>query len=281
MQGFGRPAHGLRNGRAASRLRAATTPPIEAARRRDAIARGRGAMAAGLTADRAAKAVGVKRAPLDRRVAGRRSPRPKAAGRIGRAGGKGRARAPAPSRNCATPTRCGASARSPCCCAARASLLGFDGRILAHLGKRGAVIPVPILRRRPTTQRIRLPANERSARRLPKGRKPKAPGERGQIATLFVNVRPDKPITHVAAYDPVAKGTLGRVSTEARAIRAKSSLDNLLREAPFPIRGIPVDGGAEFPSVFEAECQARGLALFVLPPKHPDGCVARAQSTRR
>ena len=37
----------------------------------------------------------------------------------------------------------------------------------------------------------------------------------------------------------------------------------------------------EFKSVFEVECQARGLELFVLPPKRPDlnGCVERAQST--
>src|ERR1700724_3947979 len=54
-------------------------------------------------------------------------------------------------------------------------------------------------------------------------------------------------------------------------------------EAPFAVRGIQVDGGAEFKSVFEAECQARGLELFVLPPKRPDlnGCVERAQSTWR
>src|ERR1700724_2374772 len=49
-------------------------------------------------------------------------------------------------------------------------------------------------------------------------------------------------------------------------------------EAPFAVRGIQVDGGAEFKSVFEAECQARGLELFVLPPKRPDlnGCVEQS-----
>jgi hypothetical protein len=72
-------------------------------------------------------------------------------------------------------------------------------------------------------------------------------------------------------------------STQASATSAKSLLDKLLIEAPFPIRGIQVDGGAEFKSVFEAECQARGLELFVLPPKRPDlnGGVERAQSTWR
>jgi putative transposase len=56
-----------------------------------------------------------------------------------------------------------------------------------------------------------------------------------------------------------------------------------LIEAPFAVRGIPVDGGAEFKSVFEAKCQARGRELFVLPQKRPDlnGGVARAPSTWR
>lgn len=157
------------------------------------------------------------------------------------------------------------------------------GRILAHLVERGAVVPVPILRRRPAAKRIRLTAKERYARRLPKGRKAKSPGELVQIDTLFVNVRPDRAIKHFTAYDPIAKWTIGRVSTQASATSAKSLLDKLIDEAPFAIRGIQVDGGSEFKSVFEAECQARGLELFVLPPKRPDlnGCVERAQSTWR
>jgi transposase InsO family protein len=67
------------------------------------------------------------------------------------------------------------------------------------------------------------------------------------------------------------------------ASRAKGLLDKLIAEAPFVIRGIQADGGSEFTSIFETECQARGLELFVLPPKRPDltGCVERAQSTWR
>jgi hypothetical protein len=109
------------------------------------------------------------------------------------------------------------------------------------------------------------------------GGKAKIQGELVPIDTLFVNVRPGKPVKHFTAYDPVAKWTIGRVSAEASAISAKSSLDMLLREAPFPIRGIPVDGGASTPSS-KPECQARGLELFVLPPKRHDlnGGVERA-----
>jgi hypothetical protein len=49
-------------------------------------------------------------------------------------------------------------------------------------------------------------------------------------------------------------------STQRSAACAKSLLDTLLIEAPFQIRGIQVDGGAEFKSVFGAVCQARPRA---------------------
>ena len=50
---------------------------------------------------------------------------------------------------------------------------------------------------------------------------------------------------------------------------------------PFPVRAIQVDGGSEFQAAFEAACQARGIRLFVLPPRSPklNGCVQRAQRT--
>jgi putative transposase len=66
MQVFGLPGHIIRNGRAASRLLDAKTPDIAAARRRDAVARWRRAMADGLTSVQAAQAVGVARANLYR-----------------------------------------------------------------------------------------------------------------------------------------------------------------------------------------------------------------------
>jgi putative transposase len=54
-------------------------------------------------------------------------------------------------------------------------------------------------------------------------------------------------------------------------------------EAPFPVRGIQVDGGSEFRAAFEEACQAKNLNLFVLPPKRPqlNGYVERAQGSWR
>ena len=282
MQVIGLPCHVIRNGRAASRLLAAKIPNIEATRRRDGVARWRGAIAAGLTAEQAAKAVGIPRATLYRwekrpDPLSRRPHHPR-----GRRWTAELARAVEDLRN-DNPMW---GKRKIAVLLRREGVkvsLSTIGRILAHLVGRGAVLAAPVLRRRPAAKRIRLTAKERYARRLPKGRKAKTPGELVQIDTLFVNIRPDKPVKHFTAYDPIAKWTIGRVSRQASASSAKSLLDKLIDEAPFAIRGIQVDGGAEFKSVFEAECQARGLELFVLPPKRPDlnGCVERAQSTWR
>lgn len=105
------------------------------------------------------------------------------------------------------------------------------GRILRKLMDCGVVIPVPTLRRTPAPRRVRLNVRERCARRLPKGLQPTRPGELVQIDTLFVNVRPDKPIKHFTAYDLVAKWTVGRVSTAVSAQSVTALLDKLCRGA--------------------------------------------------
>ena len=157
------------------------------------------------------------------------------------------------------------------------------GRILGRLVRRGAITPVPTLRRQPGGRRFRLGHRQRHARRLPKGLKPSRPGELVQIDTLFINLRPDKAIKHFTAYDPVARWTVGRVAGRATAASASALLDKLIAEAPFPISGIQVDGGSEFRAEFEDACQRRNLDLFVLPPKTPqlNGAVERAQGSWR
>lgn len=50
---------------------------------------------------------------------------------------------------------------------------------------------------------------------------------------------------------------------------------------PFPVRAISIDNGSEFMAEFETACQARGIHLFVLPPRSPKlhGAVERANRT--
>ena len=58
-------------------------------------------------------------------------------------------------------------------------------------------------------------------------------------------------------------------------------LDRLAERMPFPVRAISIDNGSEFMAEFEAACEARGIRLFVLPPRSPKlhGAVERANRT--
>src|SRR5579871_2386244 len=280
MQVRGLPRHIIRNGAAASRLLDAKTPDIEAARRRDAVARWRRAMADGLTAEQAARAVGEARSTLYRWEKapgpGSRRPlrvrQPKWPPALVEAVEAIRADNPMwGKRKITTLLKREGQTVS----------VSKVGRILRRLMDRGAVVPVPILRRRPGGRRFRFDASERYAKRLAKGRKAQTPGELVQIDTLFVNVRPDQAIKHFTAYDPVAKWTIGHVASAASASAARTLLDKLIASAPFKVRGIQVDGGSEFMSVFEGHCRDKQLELVVLPPERPDlnGCVELAQSS--
>lgn len=157
------------------------------------------------------------------------------------------------------------------------------GRILARLVARSAIVPVPTLRRQPAPGRWHFNHKQRHARRLPKGLRPIKPDEIVQIDTLFINIRPHKLIKHFTAYDPVAKWTEGRVAGRATAASASALLDKLIAEAPFPFKGIKVDGGSEFKAEFEQACADKYLNLFVLPPKRlqVNGAVECSQGSWR
>jgi len=281
MQVLGLPRHLIRAGAVTSRI-AAQPSQSEAAIRRDAVARWLELRSFGLTAEQAARGVGHRRSKLYRwlEAAEPKSRRPH------------RVRA-----KTWTPTLVEAVERirddNPMWGKQKIVVLlaregiktsaSTVGRILRHLMDRGVVTPVPTLRRKPGGRRFRITGKERHARRLPKGLKPTRPGELVQVDTLFVNVAPNRAVKHFTAYCPVAKWTLGLVAGRATAACATALLDKLLAEAPFPVRGIQVDGGSEFRAAFEQACQDRKLNLFVLPPKRPqlNGHVERAQGSWR
>ena len=279
MQVFGLPGHIIRTGKLASRL-AAKSSDNEAASRRAAIARWRQAMAKGLSAEDAAAAVGAPRATLYRweRRPELRSRRPK----------RMRAKSWTPALVEAIEAlrldfpiwgraKIGPLIRRQGFAVSDATV----GRIIAHLVARGVVEPVPMLRRR--KGRGARQWRRTHALRLPKGTKPTIPGELVQVDTLSLNVRPDKPIKHFTAYDPVARFTAAKAFSTATASCAANFLDKLVGAFPFKVAGIQVDGGSDFMAEFEQACKDKGLALFVLPPKRPDlnGAVERAQGAWR
>jgi putative transposase len=277
MQVFGLPGHIIRGGKLSSRI-AAQSPDNEAAIRRAAVARWRQAMADGLSADRAAKAVGHSRASLYRwrKQPQLRSRRPR----------RLRAKTWTPQLVRAVEAlrldypmwgkaKLGPLLRAQGFAVSDATV----GRILKSLVDRGVVTPVPSLRRR----NHRWSAKRRFAIRLPRDLKPDKPGGLIQIDTLFVNIAPNKAIKHFTAYCPVAKWTVGKAFNHATAAAASSFLDKVIADMPFPIEAIQVDGGSEFKAQFEQACRTKGIRLYELPPKRPqiNGAVERCNGSWR
>jgi putative transposase len=280
MQVFGLPGHVIRSAALASRI-AAQSSSNEAAIRRELVRRWRRAIGEGLTAAQAARAVGASRASLYRweRRPDLRSRRPR------------RVRQPH-----WTPALARAvedlRADNPMWGKRKLVWLlrreGFAvsvstvGRILKSLMRRGLVLPVPTLRRKPGARRFRL-IGKRHARRLPKGLKPTTPGQMVQIDTVFVTLAPGRAVKHFTAYDPIAKWTVAGVAGRATANLAAAFLDKVIADMPFALSGIQVDGGSEFMADFEQACLDKGLDLFVLPPKRPqlNGAVERCNGAWR
>jgi len=151
------------------------------------------------------------------------------------------------------------------------------GRILRRLKEQGVLVEPP---------RRALPTRKRSYPRPYAVRKPKdyvaqQPGDIVQVDTLDLRPLPGVVLKHFTARDVVSRWDVLEVHSRATATAAARFLDTLERRMPFPIRAIQVDGGSEFQAAFEAECQRRGIPLFVLPPRSPklNGHVERAHRT--
>ena len=271
MQVFGLPRHVTRGAALASRL--GGKERSDEAHRRDALERWRRARSNGLSAADAADAVGVSRATLYRwrklQSQGRLAPRSRRPRRVRKAQWSPQLAAAAHE----------ARADFPMWGKAKIAVLlrrqGYAasdstvGRILKKLVERGAVAPVPALRRK--APRSGLKRNRPHARRLPKGRKPTAPGDIVQVDTLSLSPGHGRPaLKHFTACDPIAKWTCAQAYRRATAHNAKRFLDKLQNHMPFPIRAIQVDGGSEFKADFERECHNRGIDLFELPPRSPE-----------
>lgn len=278
MKVFGLQGSVYRGARLASRLTAKTSDI--AAGRRDVLGRFAQARRAGLTAAQASKAVGVSRASLHR-WSERLEPKSRRPRRV-----KSKTWTPqlvqAVERLRLDFPMWGRAKLGPLVRAEGFTVSDTTvGRIIQSLVERGVVHPVPTLRRRPHARR--WTARRRFAQRLPRDLRPNKPGGLVQLDTVFVNLSPTKAIKHFTAYCPVAKWTVGKAYNRATSQAAASFLDKLTADMPFPVEAIQVDGGSEFMATFEEACQARGIRLYVLPPKCPqlNGAVERCNAAWR
>jgi putative transposase len=151
------------------------------------------------------------------------------------------------------------------------------GRILAYLRRTGQLVEPTIKAISSRRRSIKRPY----AVRKPKGYGVSQPGDLVQIDTLDIRPLPGIILKQFTARDTVSRWDVIEARNRATARTARLFLDTLNQRMPFPIRALQVDGGSEFFSDFETECQRRSLKLFVLPPRSPklNGSVERAQRT--
>ena len=151
------------------------------------------------------------------------------------------------------------------------------GRILRRLKERGVL-------REPTPHYVSAGKRRRLrpyAQRKPKDYEAKQMGDIIQVDTLDIRPLPGVMLKHFTAHNVVSKWNVMGVYPRATAANAVRFLNALEQRTPFSLRAIQVDGGSEFESLFEEECQRRGIKLFVLPPRSPklNGGVERAHRT--
>jgi transposase InsO family protein len=152
------------------------------------------------------------------------------------------------------------------------------GRILARLRRTGEL--------REPRQRRRMSVRQRRwarpyAIRRPAGWTVERPGDLVELDTL--DIRPVSPRVwkQFTARDVVSRWDTIELGRRATAAAAADVLDRQAERMPFPVRAISIDNGSEFMAEFETACQARGIRLFVLPPRSPKlhGAVERANRT--
>jgi putative transposase len=150
------------------------------------------------------------------------------------------------------------------------------GRMLRHLKQRGEL-------KEPKRRNI---SAKRKSRRSYGVRKPgdynaERPGDLVQVDTLDVRPFPWVTLKQFTARDVISKWDVIEPRCRATATTAKEFIETLEQRMPFKVKALQVDGGSEFYSDFEEECQRRKIQLFILPPKSPklNGCVERAHRT--
>lgn len=140
-------------------------------------------------------------------------------------------------------------------------------RILQKLVKLKKVDPVYVLTGYKKPKKRRFFDNS-WAQRLPKGMQSDKQGVLVQIDHMTCRVG-DKTIKHFNAWDRKTKINVADVYNRATSGCAAKFLEEVIKEYPFKIESVQVDGGSEFMKDFEQACKEKNIKLFVLPPRSP------------
>ena len=152
------------------------------------------------------------------------------------------------------------------------------GRILTHLKEKGLITKSASALR---TKRKRTFKKHARAWTY-KDYKTMVMGERVQIDHMTVT-KNGICFKHFQAWDRRSKYIATQVYSDAKSSSAKRFLLDFVKNAPFKILSIQVDGGSEFMDQFEDACAELRIPLIVLPPSKPtyNGGVERCNRTFR
>jgi Fe2+ or Zn2+ uptake regulation protein len=152
------------------------------------------------------------------------------------------------------------------------------GRILTFLKEKGLILKSPSALR---TKRKRIFKKHAKPWEF-KDYKTMKLGERVQIDHMTVT-KNGITFKHFQAWERKSKYIQAAVYSNAKATSARRFLLDFVKQAPFFIESIQVDGGSEFMAEFEDACADLNLPLIVLPPQKPkyNGGVERGNRTFR
>lgn len=139
------------------------------------------------------------------------------------------------------------------------------GRILTHLKTKG------LITKSASAVRTKRKRNFSKGHAKPweyKDYKKMVIGERVQIDHMTVT-KNGVAVKHFQAWDRRSKYIDACVYANATARSARRFLDSFLKQVPFTVSSIQVDGGSEFMADFEQACEEKGIPLIVLPPAKP------------
>ena len=143
------------------------------------------------------------------------------------------------------------------------------GRVISDLLHRGAIQHSPAYR-----PKRRARVFKGHAQKWVYGMPKEFPGTLVQIDHMTT----PSGVKEFHAIDPVTKYMVASVYKNATSLCATDFLHHVIKEMPFDIRSIQVDGGSEFMAEFEESCRLLKIPLYVLPPKRPqyNGGVERS-----